>query len=160
MRHLATAVALASICACGGTFTNGANGLNPPDGGGVGLPGDGGTDAGTDGGVDAGADAGCTALNLTGLAAVDSCPGPQSLSVTANLTVNDPANGCGVTITMTSNNSPCTGGASHGTKDAFDGGCQGLPNHTCTSASLPGTLNCVNGPSTCTIQICSGSTCP
>ncbi len=160
MRHLATALALASICGCGGSFTNGSNGLNPPDGGGNNIPGDGGADAGTDGGVDAGPDAGCVAKNLTGLAAVDSCPGPQSLSATANLTVNDPANGCGVTITLTSNNSPCTGVASHGTLDAFDGGCTGLPSYTCTSASLPGTLNCVSGPSTCTIKICSGSTCP
>ena len=47
-----------------------------------------------------------------------------------------------------------------GATQRFDGGCQGLPNYTCTSAALPGTVTCVNGPSICYIQICSGSTCP
>ncbi|SRR6266478_7413255 len=161
MRHLATALALVVLCACAG-YTNGDTPLNPPDSGGSGVDGgtDAGSDAGSDAGVDAGPDAGCAALNLTGLAAVDSCPGPQSLSATANVTVNDPANGCGVSIALTSNSGPCSGVASHGTLDAFDGGCQGLPNYSCNSASLPGTLHCTYLSSTCTIQICSGSTCP
>jgi hypothetical protein len=160
MRHLTAAFAVASLCACSGAFTNGDTDLNPPDGGGNGGVTDGGNDAGTDAGVDAGPDAGCVAINLTGLAAVDSCPPPQSQPATANVTVNDPANGCGVTIALTTTNGPCGGVASHGTKDAFDGGCQGLPNYSCTSPSLPGTLTCVNGTTTCNIKICSGSTCP
>jgi len=158
MRHLATALALASICACGGSFTNGSNGLNPPDGGGNNIPGDGGGgDGGTDGGVDAGPDAGCAPLSLNNVAVVDLCGSPQN--VQASVSVARPPS-CSVTMTLTSSTASCSGVASHGTSNAFDGTCSGLAGYSCTSTSLPGTLHCTYISNNCTIQICSGSTCP
>src|SRR6266850_690349 len=113
MRHLAAALALVSLCACAGSYTNGGSDLLPPDGGGG---------AGTDGGsTDGGSDGG-------------------------------PAQGCAVSITLTSSTAGCTGVANRGTLDAFDGGCSGIPGCSCTSVSLPGTLNCTYGPATCTIR--------
>ncbi len=156
MRHLATALAIASICACGGSFTNGSNGLNRPDGGGNNIPGDGGGgDGGTDGGADAGPDAGCAALALNNVAVVDLCGSPQN--VQADLSVSAPPS-CAVNMTITSSTASCSGVASHGTLNAFSGTCTGLAGYNCTSPSLPGKLTCVfNTP--CTIQICDGGTC-
>ena len=157
--RLAASFALTTLCACAGAYTNGDSSVNPPDAGGIGLVDAGDQDAGGDAGVDAGPDAGCVAANLTGLLAVDSCPGPQSQSATASVTVSDAAHGCAVSISLTTSTVACTGVASHGTLNAFDGTCQGLPGYTCTAASLPGTLHCTYVGS-CPIQICSGSTCP
>jgi hypothetical protein len=157
MRDLASALALASLFACAGN-THGLTDLLPPDSGGLGLVDGGPADAGMDGGVDAGPDAGCFPLTLSGLATVDSCPGPQSASAVATISVAG-APGCGVSISLTSSTGSCTGVASHGTLDAFDGGCQGLPGYSCTSASLPGTLTCTFGASNCTIRICDGGAC-
>jgi hypothetical protein len=160
-RTFLAAFVLASICACYGS-TIGDTDLLGPDGGGGVIPGDGGTDGG-DGGsdagtTDAGPDAGCVAKSLSGLAVVDSCPGPQSVSAVAELSIAGPP-GCGVTISLTSGNTPCTGAASNGSLDAFDGGCAGLPSYTCTAPSLPGTLTCTYLASTCTIRICDAGTC-
>src|SRR6266478_2289524 len=117
MRHLAAALALVSLCACAGSYTNGGTDLLPPDGGGGSLTDGGSTDAGSDGGVDGGPDAGCVPLALNGLAAVDSCPGPQSASAVASISVGGPAQGCAVSITLTSNSAACTGIATRGTLD-------------------------------------------
>jgi len=160
MRHLAAAVALVSLCACAGSYSNGGSDLLGPDGGGSPLVdgGSDGGDGGSDGGVDGGPDAGCVPLALNGLAAVDSCPGPQSASAIASISVGGPAQGCAVSITLTSGTA-CSGVATRGTLDAFDGGCSGIPGYSCTSPSLPGTLNCSYGPATCTIRICDAGVC-
>jgi len=159
MRHLAAALALVSLCACAGSYTNGGSDLLPPDGGGVSLTDGGSPDGGSDAGVDGGPDAGCVPLALNGLAVVDSCPGPQTASAFASISVNGPAQGCAVSITLTSSNASCIGVASRGTLDAFDGGCSGIPGYSCTSVSLPGTLNCSYGPASCTIRICDAGVC-
>jgi len=59
-----------------------------------------------------------------------------------------------VSITLNTASTPCTGVASNGTLDAFDGGCAGI-GYTCTSPSLPGTLTCTYpGLNPCTTRIC------
>ena len=158
IRTLFTAFALASVCACAGP-TEGDSNLLGPDAGGGSIAdggGDGGSDAGGDAGADAGPDAGCVAQSLSGLATADNCPGGGSAF--AEISVAAPP-GCGVTISFTSNNSPCLGAASGGTRNAFDGGCAGLAGYSCTSPSLPGTLTCVYNAASCTIRICDGGTC-
>src|ERR1700682_4654038 len=140
MKHLASALALASLYACAGN-THGATDLLPPDSGGLALVDAGSTDGGPDGGVDAGPDAGCVPLTLSGLAAVDGClTRPGRVAATPTVNVAGPP-GCGVSISLTSGTS-CTGVASRGTLDAFDGGCVIGPGYSCTSPSLPGTLTC------------------
>jgi hypothetical protein len=150
MRNLAFAIALAVLCACAGyssgtTITGGTSG-----GGGV-LDGGGVADGG-DGGVDGGLDAGCVPFTRT-VGAIDNCP-TGSLAGTAdvNIAAADAGNACAVTMTLSTSSGACTGVASHGTLDAFDGGCLGT-GVTCTSPSLPGTLTCTGG---CTITICPG----
>jgi hypothetical protein len=157
MRHLAAALALVSLCACAGSYTNGASDLNPPDGGGSPLD-DGGSDAGdagSDGGVDGGPDAGCVQRSLN-VGAIDNCQ--SGASTTASVSVSDPTQGCTVTISLNTGSTPCYGVASHGTLDAFDGGCFGgaVP---CTSSSLPGTLTCTTSLGFCTIRICDAGVC-
>src|SRR5207237_5495450 len=120
------------------------------DGGGTGTTvdaGDGGTDGGGDAGPDAGPDAGCVAVALNGLAVIDNCLGAQTGF--ASLSISDPP-GCAVTITLDNGDGPCTGVASGGTKNAFDGGCATI-GYACTSPSLPGLLLCKQGLNTCTI---------
>jgi|SRR6266566_1486840 len=159
-RRLAAALALASLCACAGSTTGNTDLLGPDSGGGSGVNGgDSGTVGEPDAG-DAGPDAGCVAKSMSGLAVVDSCPGPQSVSACASLSIGSPAQNCGVTITLTSGTVSCTGIADHGTLDAFDGGCMGLPGYSCTSGSLPGTLTCTYSASTCTIRIYDAGPCP
>jgi hypothetical protein len=158
MRPLAAAFALASLCACAGSFSSGGDQLNPPDGGGVGLVDAGpGTDGGSDGGGDGGPDAGCVQRSLSGLGAIDNCV--SAPNATASVFVSDPAQGCTVSITLDTASTPCTGVASRGTLDAFAGGCAGIPGYTCSSNSLPGTVTCTNGSATCTIRICDAGVC-
>jgi hypothetical protein len=164
MRNLAAAIALSSLCACAG-YTNGSPTAGGPDSG-VGLDqdsgpdgGDGGSDGGDGGDAgDAGPDAGCVALSFNG-SAVDNCQGGAFTA--ANVSVSGPAQGCSVSILLATASNPCTGVATYGTLDAFDGGC-GQLNLPCTSTSLPGTLVCNNaaGTGTCTIRICDAGTCP
>ena len=154
MRHLAAGLALVSLCACAGSYSSGGTDLLPPDsGGGAGTDG-GSTDAGSDGGVDGGPDAGCVQRTLN-VGAIDNCQGDAG--TTASVYVSDPAQGCTVSITINTASTPCTGVASHGTLDAFDGGCAG--SYVCTSPSLPGTLTCNNGFNTCYIRICDAGVC-
>jgi hypothetical protein len=156
MRHLASALALASLYACAGN-THSPTDLLPPDGGGLSLVDAGPTDGGPDGGVDAGPDAGCVPRSLSTVGVIDNCLGPQN--AIADVVVAGPAQGCGVTISLNNGLTPCTGVASRGTLDAFDGGCAGLSGYTCTSISLPGTLNCTNGLVNCSIRICDAGLC-
>ena len=156
----AAALALASLCACAGSYTSGSTPINPIDGGGSGGSADGGSDAGgVDGGADAGPDAGCVPVSLNGLHAVDNCVGAQA--TIASLSIADPTHGCTVNITLDNGDGPCTGVASGGTNNAFDGGCVGI-GYSCTAPSLPGMLLCTQGLNTCTIQICAADagTCP
>jgi len=156
----AAALALASLCACAGSYTSGSTPINPIDGGGSGGSADGGSDAGgVDGGADAGPDAGCVPVSLNGLHAVDNCLGAQA--TIASLSIADPTHGCTVNITLDNGDGPCTGVASGGTNNAFDGGCAGI-GYSCTAPSLPGMLLCTQGLDTCTIQICAADagTCP
>ena len=159
----AAALALASLCACAGSYTSGSTPINPIDGGGSGGSTNGGSDAGADGGVDGGADAGpdagCVPVSLNGLHAVDNCLGAQA--TIASLSIADPTHGCTVNITLDNGDGPCTGVASGGTNNAFDGGCVGI-GYSCTAPSLPGMLLCTQGLNTCTIQICAADagTCP
>ena len=156
----AAALALASLCACAGSYTSGSTPINPIDGGGSGGSTDGGSDAGgVDGGADAGPDAGCVPVSLNGLHAVDNCLGAQA--AIASLSIADPTHGCTVNITLDNGDGPCTGVASGGTNNAFDGGCAGI-GYSCTAPSLPGMLLCTQGLDTCTIQICAADagTCP
>ena len=156
----AAALALASLCACAGSYTSGSTPINPIDGGGSGGSADGGSDAGgVDGGADAGPDAGCVPVSLNGLHAVDNCLGAQA--AIASLSIADPTHGCTVNITLDNGDGPCTGVASGGTNNAFDGGCVGI-GYYCTAPSLPGMLLCTQGLNTCTIQICAADagTCP
>ena len=155
-RNSAAAFALASLCACAGSYTNGSTPINPIDGGGQGISTDGGGDAGADGGVDGGADAGvdagCVQLSLNNVPAIDGC-GLSPQSGTATVSVDGPAQGCFVSITLaTPSMLFCTGSANHGTLDAFTGSCGGMP---CISASIPGTLTCNDGGSSCNIEICA-----
>ena len=158
MRNLAAAIALATLAACAGAYSDGSTPINGPDSGGTGTPGnpDGG-DGGSDSGVDAGPDAGCVAVALNGLGVIDNCLGAQTAS--ASLSITDPAHGCAVTITLDNGDGPCTGVASGGTSNAFDGGCVGR-GYPCTAPSLPGLLLCKQGLNTCTIEICDAGTCP
>jgi len=155
MRPLTAALALVCLCACAGSYTNGGSDLLPPDSGGSPLTdgGSDGGDAGSDGGVDAGPDAGCVQRSLN-VGAIDNCQG--GVSTTASVSVSDPAHGCSVSISLGTASGPCTGVASHGTLDAFDGGCFGstVP---CTSGSLPGMLTCTSLG--CTIRICDAGVC-
>jgi hypothetical protein len=153
MRHLTTAVALAFLAACAGSYTNGADGVNGPDSGGGGLTLDGGDagdagDAGDggDAGTDAGFDGGCVHQSFNGTA-VDTCFSTQPLPVTVI------ESACQVAMDWGQSN--CTGVLS-GPQNAFDGGCAGLP---CTSPSIPGTITCQTAGGTCTIQICNASGC-
>jgi len=157
MRHLAAALALVSLCACAGSYTNGGSDLLPPDGGGSPLVdgGSDGGDGGSDGGVDGGPDAGCVQATLNSVGALDYCLGPQNAH--ASVSVSAPP-GCAVSITLDSASGPCTGVASHGTLNAFDGGCAGV-GYSCSSNSLPGTLTCTNGIAACTIRICDAGVC-
>lgn len=156
MRNLASAIVLAVICACAG-YTSGTTVTGGVSGGGGTLDGgDGGIDGG-DGGIDAGPDAGCAPLTLNTVGAIDNCPGGAiGIPASATVTVAAPDAGnsaCAVTIQINTGSNPCTGFASHGALDAFDGGCQGT-GLSCTSPSLPGTLTCSGG---CTITICPGA---
>jgi hypothetical protein len=160
--RFAVALALASLCACAGSYTGGSTPLNPIDGGGQGVTVDGGGDAGTDGGVDGGADAGpdagCEPLSLNGVGAIDSCaPSPQT--GTASVSVGDAGQGCPVSITLTTPSMlSCSGVASGGTVDAFSGNCGAMQ---CASMSLPGTIFCSGSNGLCQIQICDDAgTCP
>jgi hypothetical protein len=158
MRNLAAAIALATLAACAGAYSDGSTPINGPDAGGTGSPGNSDAgDAGSDAGVDAGPDAGCVAVALNGLGVIDNCLGAQT--ATASLSITDPAHGCAVTITPDNGDGPCTGVASGGTSNAFDGGCAGR-DYPCTAPSLPGLLLCKQGLNTCTIEICDAGTCP
>jgi len=161
-RNLLAVLVLASLCACYGSTRGDTDLLGPDSGGGV-IPGDGGADGGDggpDAGADAGPDAGCVQLSLNGVGAIDNCLGVSN--AVASVSVSDPSHGCSVSIVLNTANGPCTGVASHGTLDAFDGGCAGglgYP-YSCTSPSLPGTLTCTSpGYSPCTIKICDAGTC-
>jgi hypothetical protein len=161
MRILATALALALLCGCAGTST-GHNPLGDVDANGIGGTVDGGDggdigDAGDagDAGVDAGPDAGCVARSLSGLAVIDNCLGSGQTG-TATVSVADAGNGCTVGITLTTASSPCNGVASGGNNDGFSGTCSSMP---CISASLPGTLLCSTGSTSCTIRICDAGVC-
>jgi len=164
-RSSAAAFALASLCACAGSYTNGSTPINPIDGGGQGISTDGGGDAGADGGVDGGADAGpdagCVALSLDSVGVVDSCVSVSPQIGSATGFVEDAGHGCAVSITLTTSPNPCSGVASGGTSNTCDGGCQGI-GYSCTAPSLPGMLLCEQGLNTCTIQICAADagTCP
>jgi hypothetical protein len=151
MRNLAFAIALAVICACAGyssgtTFTGGV----PGSGGSLDA---GGIPDGGDGGVDGGFDAGCEPRTLH-VGAIDNCPsGTLFGTADVNVVAADAGNSaCTVTMTLSTSSGACTGFASHGALDAFDGGCLGT-GLTCASPSLPGTLTCSGG---CTITICPG----
>ncbi len=159
MRSAAAAVLmLAGVAACSG-YTPGTTGLGdagPPISNGPGDAGDAGPGDGGDAGPDGGPDAGCGPLTLNGVPAIDGCSGTVLTSATG--TVNT-AN-CTLVFNLADPTGTCSGLVSGGTANAFDGGCQGSL-YTCTSASLPGTLHCVYGTSTCTIQICdAGASCP
>ncbi|OLC20534.1 MAG: hypothetical protein AUH38_00050 [Deltaproteobacteria bacterium 13_1_40CM_68_24] len=159
-RSSAAAFALASLCACAGSYTNGSTAINPIDGGGQGIStggGDAGADGGVDGGADAGPDAGCVALLLDGVGVVDSCVSVSPQSGSATGFVEDAGHRCAVSITLTTSPSPCSGVASGGSANAFSGYCGSMP---CTSSSLPGTLTCNNSGAPCTIEICDAGTCP
>jgi hypothetical protein len=158
MRLLAAAIALATLAACAGAYTDGLTPVNGPDGGVTGSPGnsDGG-DAGSDAGVDAGPDAGCVALSLDSVGIIDSCVSSVPQSGTATGFVEDAGHGCAVGITLTTSLNLCSGVASGGSANAFSGYCGSMP---CTSTSLPGTLTCDSGAGPCTIKICDAGTCP
>src|SRR4051812_847902 len=153
MKHLLAALGTAALVAC----QAGSDGrlLIDFDGGPLNSPpvgkGDGGYDAGTDGGSDGGADAGCTHESFNGTA-FNNCPmsgvGQQSVTVVES--------GCSTFISL-GGGLVCTGTYS-GVHNAFDGGCGGLD---CTATSIPGSIVCDAGtPTTCTIVICDGGTCP
>lgn len=156
MRSLASAVALAVICACAGYTSGPVVPGSPPPGGGGTDGGGGGIDGG-DGGIDGGSDAGCAPLTLNTVGAIDGCLGGPPVNGTATVSVAaaDAGNACAVDIQLTTGSGPCSGVASHGTLDAFDGRCLGT-GLTCTSPSLPGTLTCTGG---CTIRICDAGVC-
>jgi len=164
-RSSAAAFALASLCACAGSYTNGSTPINPIDGGGQGISTDGGGDAGADGGVDggvdAGPDAGCEPLSLNGLAVLDACAGSAQTPQAglADISVNDAGHGCAVNIQLNTTSTPCIGVASGGSADSFTGNCAAMP---CASTSLPGTLFCTSSGALCQIQICAADagTCP
>ncbi len=155
MRNLASSVALALLCACAG-YTSGPN--QTPTTPILGGQADGGAiaDAG-DAGIDGGLDAGCAALTLNTVGAIDGCLGGPAVTGTATVSIAAPdaGNACAVDIQLTTGSGPCTGVASSGSLDAFDGGCAGT-GLTCTSPSLPGTLTCTGG---CTIRICDAGVC-
>jgi len=157
----AAALALASLCACAGSYTSGSTPINPIDGGGSGGSADGGSDAGADGGVDGGADAGpdagCVPLSLSGLAVLDTCAGSAQLPQNgfANISVIDA--GCQTDITLTTSSTSCSGTASGGSVDSFGGTCAAMQ---CASTSLPGTIFCSSTSGLCQIQICDAGTCP
>src|SRR2546428_10312693 len=101
-RSSAAAFALASLCACAGSYTNGSTAINPIDGGGQGIStggGDAGADGGVGGGAGAGADAGGGALLLDGVGGVDSCVSGLAPSGSAAGFVGDAGHGCAVRIT-------------------------------------------------------------
>ena len=164
MRNLAAAFALALLCACAGSYTNGNQTAGGPDGNVSNANpdgGDGGNPDGGDGGQDAGPDAGCEARSLNG-SAVDYClggnPSPNGTLTTVSGSISGPAQGCAVQINLATATSPCVGVANRGTLDAFDGGCTNLS--SCSAPSLPGTITCITSTGTCTIVICDGGTCP
>jgi hypothetical protein len=156
---LVAATALAIVCACG-AYTPGVT--TAPDGGPpIGIITTDAGDAGPrDGGGDAGptSDAGCTALTLAGVPATDGCISNPPTMTTATGTVNTV--NCTIDISLATATTPCRGAVS-GTRDAFDGGCQGTV-YTCTSPSLPGTMTCLYGTNPpCYIKICdAGAACP
>ena len=156
MPKAAAALVLAGLTACSGYTpgtTNLGDGSTPVGGGGS----DGGTDGGDGGpdGGDAGPDAGCGPLSLNGVPAVDGCYGSVPTSATGTVNTGN----CTITIAFNSGTIACTGAVSGGTVNAFDGGCQN--GYTCSSTSLPGTLNCVSGGTVCAIKICdAGASCP
>jgi len=158
MRTLAAASLLALLCACSGYTSGDQSGGGGPvgnaDSGQNG--GDGGPDGGDGGGPDAGPDAGCVQLSLN-VQAIDSCAFITPTTTTAAVSVDSPP-GCAVSINLATASSPCVGVASHGTLDAFDGGCTGI-GLPCTSPSLPGTLTCTTATGTCTIRICDAGVC-
>src|SRR5438094_7252041 len=102
MRNLVAAIALATLAACAGVYTDGSTPINGPDGGGTGTPGnpDGG-DGGSDAGVDAGPDAGCVALSLDSVGVVDSCVSSVQQNGTATGFVEDAGHGCADHYTAT-----------------------------------------------------------
>jgi len=160
MRAAVLAALAAALCACTGGYTRGdyQPGDSGPhiiaggDGGADG--GDGGADGG-DGGVDGGDAGACAALTLAGVPAFDNCAG--NVAATASGTVN--TGNCTIEISLSTTSTPCVGSVS-GPSNAFDGGCEGAL-LTCTSASLPGTLNCSFSTGICSIKICdAGAACP
>src|SRR5205814_8841233 len=158
MRNLVAAIALATLAACAGAYSDGSTPINGPDGGGTGTPGnpDGG-DGGSDGGVDGGPDAGCVPRAFDTVGVVDSCVSSIPQNGTATGFVEDAGHGCAVSITLTTSANPCSGVASGGAANAFSGYCGSMP---CTSSSLPGTLTCNSSGAPCTIKICDAGTCP
>lgn len=158
MRPLASALAVAMLCACAG-YTSGTNQTGGVPTGGQSDSGTGGADGG-DGGIDAGPDAGCAPLTLNTVGAIDNCPGgtvpfPGGVA-TVTVAAPDAGNACAVNILLNTGSSPCNGVATRGTLDAFSGVCQGT-GMACSSPSLPGLLTCTNGTGGCTITICAGS---
>ncbi|HEY6910584.1 MAG TPA: hypothetical protein VI356_14500 [Myxococcales bacterium] len=156
MRNLSFAFALAVLCACAG-YSSGTSVTGGVQGGGGSFDGggDGGIDGG-DGGIDAGPDAGCAPLTLSGVGAIDTCPGgtiAQLATATVTVAAPDAGSACAVSIQINTASTPCSGLASSGALDAFNGTCQGT-GLACTSPSLPGTLTCSGG---CTITICRGA---
>jgi len=157
------AFALALLCACAGSYTNGNQTAGGLDGNVVvvGTDGGDGGDGGESDGGDGGPDAGCVARSLNG-SAIDYClggnPSPNGTFTTVSGSVNGPAQGCAVQINLATASTPCLGVASNGTLDAFDGGCTNLT--SCRAPSLPGTITCTTATGTCTIVICDGGTCP
>src|SRR5512144_46640 len=132
MRNPAAAFALALLCACAGSYTNGNQTAGGPDGSVSNANpdgGDGGNPDAGDGGQDAGADAGCEARALNG-SAIDYClggnPSPNGTFTAISGSISGPAQGCAVQINLATASTPCLGTASHGTLDAFDGGCANL----------------------------------
>jgi hypothetical protein len=157
MRNLAAPFALALLCACAGYTTGSVVGGggdaaigNDIDAGDAGDAGDSGVD-------DAGPDAGCVFRSLNGVGAIDNCAGTSTATADLLVTAPDAGQACFVTINLNTATTPCTGVASQGTLDAFDGGCVGFSR--CTAPSLPGTLTCITSTGTCTIRICDAGVC-
>ena len=155
----AAALVLAGLVACAPGYTNGTfhpgDAGGPSIGGGASDGGDAGADAG-DAGPDAGSDAGCVPLTLKGVYALDNCLGGAPTTATGTVNIGN----CTIDIALSTSTGPCRGTVSHGTSNAFSGTCEsGF--YVCISPSLPGTLTCAHGTTTCTIKICdAGTSCP
>lgn len=154
MRLILPAACAIALSACMGGYTKetdfhfdaGPIGVIP---GGGGSGGGGGVDGGPDGGPDAGPDGGCTALSLNSTTVIDGCFGGGA---TFNGSASVSGTTCAASLILGSG-ATCVGTAS-GAHDAFDGGCGGFS--PCTSTSLPGTIVCVNGLTSCLIAVDGG----